>query len=165
MAMRFREAGTCEDLVSYTSAQYDNGLPYQTRAVDLALSYNFPLNRAFESLPGSLSMSLRATRALEASGIQNLSTFGAAPATDPCAAKLERADRQNYDLDGDFRVINQYRCVDLVGQIQEQHVHSWCGGHAQLARQPQPVVPGWQPHGHPRRRIHRWCGDRQAVHG
>ena len=107
-----------EDLVSYTSAQYDNGLPYQTRAVDLALSYNFPLNRAFETLPGSLSMSLRATRALEASGIQNLSTFGAAPATDPCAAKLERADRQNYDLNGNFRVINQYRCVDLVGQIQ-----------------------------------------------
>jgi outer membrane receptor protein involved in Fe transport len=113
------------DLVSYTSATYENGLPYQTRAVDLSLSYNFPLNRMFESIPGSVSLNVRGTRALEASGIQNFSTFGVALSTDPCARALELADVQNYNIDGtprrDFAgnqtVINQYRCVDLVGQL------------------------------------------------
>jgi outer membrane receptor protein involved in Fe transport len=115
-----------QDLVSYTSATYANGLPYQTRAVDISLSYSFPLSRAFESLPGSVALSLRGTRALEASGIQNLSTFGVALDTEPCARALELADKQNYNIDGSPRrdaagnqtVINDYKCVDLVGQIQ-----------------------------------------------
>jgi hypothetical protein len=116
-----------QDLVSYTSASYANGLPYQTRAVDLSWSYNFPLSRAFESVPGSVSLSVRGTRALEASGIQNLSGFGNPVSSDPCARKLELADPQNYNIDGTPRrdpttgvqtVINQYRCLDLVGQIQ-----------------------------------------------
>ena len=45
-----------EDLVSYTSATYENGLPYQTRAIDISLSYSFPLNRAFAQVPGSVSL-------------------------------------------------------------------------------------------------------------
>jgi outer membrane receptor protein involved in Fe transport len=115
-----------QDLVSYTSAQYVNSLPYQTRAVDLSLSYNFPLNRVFESVPGSLSMTLRGTRALEASGIQNTFTFGVPPSTDPCARALEQSDPKNFNIDGSplrdlftnaIVVNNSYRCVDLVGQI------------------------------------------------
>jgi hypothetical protein len=113
------------DLVSYTSASYDNGLPYQTRAIDLSLGYSFPLSRAFENVPGSMSLTVRGTRALEASGIQNFSTFGVNLSTDPCARALELADPQNYNIDGSPRlgaggvqtVINQYRCVDLVGQL------------------------------------------------
>jgi outer membrane receptor protein involved in Fe transport len=114
------------DLVSYTSASYANGLPYQTRAIDLSLSYNFPLNRAFENAPGSMSLNVRGTRALEASGIENLSQlFGVLLNTDPCGRELELADPQNYNPDGSPRlnpqgqqtVINQYRCIDLVGQL------------------------------------------------
>ncbi|HWL63557.1 MAG TPA: TonB-dependent receptor [Steroidobacteraceae bacterium] len=115
-----------QDLVSYTSASYANGLPYQTRAIDVSLSYNFPLSKAFESAPGSVALNIRGTRALEASGIENLSQlFGVLLNTDPCGRKLELADPQNYNTDGSPRldgqgrqtVINQYRCIDLVGQL------------------------------------------------
>jgi hypothetical protein len=114
------------DLVAYTSATYQNSLPYQNRSVDVAWNYNFPLSRAFESLPGSMSLTLRGTRLLEASGIQQLAGFGSPLNTQPCGRKLELADPQNYNLDGTPRrdlttgaqtVINQYNCINLVGQI------------------------------------------------
>ncbi|HTP40346.1 MAG TPA: TonB-dependent receptor [Steroidobacteraceae bacterium] len=54
-------------------ASYDtiptNGDPYQTRALDFSLDYLFPLNKLFENAPGSFSLTVRATRALEASGL------------------------------------------------------------------------------------------------
>ena len=106
-----------QELVSYTSASYQNGLPYRNRSVDVSLGYSFPLSRAFESLPGTMSINLRGTRLLEASGVQQTSTFGAAPNTQACGLALEQADIQNYDLDGNFRVVNRYNCVNLVGQI------------------------------------------------
>ncbi|HWL63561.1 MAG TPA: TonB-dependent receptor [Steroidobacteraceae bacterium] len=107
-----------QELVSYTSATPQNALPYQNRSVDISLGYNFPLSRAFESLPGSLSLNLRGTRLLEASGIQHTTTLlGGALNTDPCGAKYELADPQNYTLDGVFRLSNRYNCVNLVGQI------------------------------------------------
>jgi outer membrane receptor protein involved in Fe transport len=56
------------DIQSYRTGAPANSLPYQRRGVDFSMSYNFPLNRAFESLPGSLALSVRGTRALESSG-------------------------------------------------------------------------------------------------
>jgi outer membrane receptor protein involved in Fe transport len=59
-----------QDIVSYNSSRPSNGLPYQRRGLDLSLSYMFALSRAFESLPGSLSLTVRAQTALESSGLQ-----------------------------------------------------------------------------------------------
>ena len=110
------------DITAYTSARPQNGLPYQRRGIDFSLNYNFPLNRAFENLPGSLALTARGSRALESSGVSQFATFGSAAATDPCALKYEQADPQNYTLNNDgsqgtFRVLNVYRCLNLVGQI------------------------------------------------
>jgi len=111
-----------QDITAYTSARPQNGLPYQRRGIDFSLNYNFPLNRAFENVPGSMVLTVRGTRALESSGVSQLATFGSAAATDPCALKYEKADPQNYALNPDgsqgaFRVLNVYQCVNLVGQI------------------------------------------------
>jgi outer membrane receptor protein involved in Fe transport len=53
-----------QDLVSYSSGRPSNLLPYQTRGLDFSLSYLFPLSRAFETLPGNLSVTVRAQRAM-----------------------------------------------------------------------------------------------------
>ena len=58
------------DVVSYNTGQPTNGLPYYRRGFDLSWNYMFPLNRAFEDLPGSVSLTMRGTRALESSGYQ-----------------------------------------------------------------------------------------------
>jgi outer membrane receptor protein involved in Fe transport len=58
------------DIVSYNASRPSNGLPYQRRGIDVSWSYLLPLSRAFESLPGSLSLTVRAQRALESSGLQ-----------------------------------------------------------------------------------------------
>jgi outer membrane receptor protein involved in Fe transport len=95
-----------QDIITYNSARPINALPYQSRGMDLSMSYNFPLSRAFESVPGSLSLSLRGTRALEASGTQVLSSFGNTPTT--CAASNGVYDAAN---------LTCYIPRDLVGQI------------------------------------------------
>ena len=59
-----------QDIVSYNASRPSNRLPYQRRGIDLSLSYCSRLSRAFESLPGTLSLTDRAQRALEASGLQ-----------------------------------------------------------------------------------------------
>jgi hypothetical protein len=58
------------DILSYNTSRPTNGLPYQRRGIDLSLSYNFPLSKAFESLPGTVSLTVRAQRAMESSGLQ-----------------------------------------------------------------------------------------------
>jgi outer membrane receptor protein involved in Fe transport len=58
------------DIVSINSSRPQNLLPYQRRGIDLSWSYNFPLNRVVESLPGSMSLSVRGTRSLESSGVE-----------------------------------------------------------------------------------------------
>jgi outer membrane receptor protein involved in Fe transport len=63
------------DIVWYELAKPENGLPYQRRGVDLTLNYNFPLNRAFESLPGSVALTVRGQRALESSGAEAIFCF------------------------------------------------------------------------------------------
>jgi outer membrane receptor protein involved in Fe transport len=73
------------DIISYNSARPENGLPIRRRGVDLSWNYTFPLSRAFESLPGSVSLTVRAARALEASGTQVNSNLGNTPAN--CAER------------------------------------------------------------------------------
>ena len=113
-----------QDIVSYNSARPQNNLPTQRRGIDLSWNYMFPLNRAIEGLPGSVSLTLRATRALEASGLQvQSSAAGFGPNPQTCGASYDRKDPENYlDTDGDGErddlvVFNRYTCVDGVGQI------------------------------------------------
>jgi len=99
------------DIISYNSARPINVLPYQRRGMDLAWSYNFPLNRAFDSLPGSVALNLRATRAMESSGIQLSSggQLGGATFTEvTCNQVGGRWEGAN---------ANCYIPLDLVGQI------------------------------------------------
>ncbi len=93
-----------QDILNYNSARPVNQLPYQRRGLDLSLNYNFPLNRAFESLPGSVSLTLRGTRALEASGLQINSSLANTPAN--CTAQ-----------GGTYSDFNCYIPVNAVGQI------------------------------------------------
>jgi outer membrane receptor protein involved in Fe transport len=116
-----------EDLLSYNAARPTNSLPYQRRGIDFNLSYNFPLNRAFESLPGSVALNMRGSRAMESSGVQQTSGVSYGPNLNgECGAALDRADPTNYnpatgqfwrDAAGNTYVVNRYACVDLVGQI------------------------------------------------
>ncbi|HEX2617854.1 MAG TPA: TonB-dependent receptor [Flavobacteriales bacterium] len=121
-----------EDLESYDSARPQNSLPIWRKGVDFSLSYNFPLNRAFESLPGSVALSVRGTRALQSEAVrQETSLTGFANANpDPCGAAIERADPRNntpgYRTEAGTNrsifepngfVVNRYTCVDMVGQI------------------------------------------------
>ncbi len=112
-----------QDLVMYNAARPQNSLPYQRRGLDLSLNYNFPLNRAFESLPGSMSLTLRGQVAMESSGVrQESSAIGfyvagsgntvRTPNPDACGAALDAADPNNATFYG-----NRYTCVDQVGQI------------------------------------------------
>jgi hypothetical protein len=115
-----------QDLLSYNRDRPTNSLPYQRRGIDFSAGYTLPMNRAFESAPGSMSLNLRATKALESSGIQQSSGLlrGENPSGE-CGAALDRADPMNYDpATGEFwedfvgtYVVNRYQCVDLVGQI------------------------------------------------
>jgi outer membrane receptor protein involved in Fe transport len=117
-----------EDLQSYNADRPQNSLPVWRRGIDADISYNFPLSRVFENLPGSVALSLRANRALEARAVRQeytLSPTGFANANpDACGAAYERSDPQNntpgyvgntYYPNG--LIVNRYTCVDMVGQI------------------------------------------------
>jgi len=118
-----------EDLLSYNASRPTNSLPYKRRGIDFNASYNFPLNRAFETLPGSVGLNLRASKAMESSGIQQSTGLFRGPnPSGACGDALDRADPMNYPNNdpssGSFRtdgagayVVNRYQCVDLVGQI------------------------------------------------
>src|SRR5690606_28470499 len=134
-APQFDEAGNeipgsmdLQDLLSYNSSRPTNSLPYARRGIDFSASYSFPLNRAFETIPGTVALNLRASKALESSGIQQSSGlfYGENP-SGACGAALDAADPMNHagndlsnpirsDFNGPF-VVNRYQCVDLVGQI------------------------------------------------
>jgi outer membrane receptor protein involved in Fe transport len=102
-----------QDIVTYNSARPSNGLPYQRRGLDLSWNYMFPLSKAFEKLPGNLSLTVRATKALEASGIQLSSLTTAPPADYFCAGTFEPQLNDNGVVSGG----NCYTRIDLVGQI------------------------------------------------
>jgi outer membrane receptor protein involved in Fe transport len=135
-----------QDLVASSSARPSNLLPYQTRGLDLSLSYLFPLSRAFEELPGNISLTIRAQRAMEASGLQissstsgfydnlqgnpNATEAGVIRTFNPneCGRRYDAADPENNrpaQITQLGRIIpfnngfytNRYTCVDLVGQI------------------------------------------------
>jgi outer membrane receptor protein involved in Fe transport len=133
-----------EDIVSYSGSRPANLLPYQRRGLDLSLQYMFPLSRAFESLPGNISLTVRAQRAMEASGVQLTSNpngfyddaflLTRTPNPDACGAKFDAADPENsrratvtlgnqqFEFGpGTIRpsgfYTNRYTCIDLLGQI------------------------------------------------
>ncbi|HWL64324.1 MAG TPA: TonB-dependent receptor [Steroidobacteraceae bacterium] len=83
-----------QDIVSLNASRPANGLPYRRQGIDMSWNYQLPLSMAFERLPGSLSLTVRATRALESSGI-----------------------RQICDLNAQLRCEDRFAEVDLAGQI------------------------------------------------
>jgi outer membrane receptor protein involved in Fe transport len=118
-----------EDLEAYNSARPQNSLPIWRKGVDAALTYTFPLHRIADSLPGTMSLNIRAQRALVSRAVrqQTLATGFTTPNPDPCGAAYEAADPRNqtpgyggpngniYFPDG--IITNRYTCVDMVGQI------------------------------------------------
>jgi len=134
-----------QDVVSINTSRPQNLLPYQRRGIDLAWDFRFPLRAAFTDLPGSVALTVRATRALESSGVE-LQSVQCSP-TSLCTARLFRngeytgvapgtcADgdldlqiryrdpagtETSNDPNGTDYVLVGYNCarkVDLVGQI------------------------------------------------
>jgi outer membrane receptor protein involved in Fe transport len=87
-----------QDIVAYNASRPVNSFPYQRRGFDLAWNYQLPLGVAFQDAPGAISLTMRATRALESSGIQQIcGSFTAVNNTVQCT--------------------DQFAQVDLVGQI------------------------------------------------
>jgi outer membrane receptor protein involved in Fe transport len=132
------------DIISVNASRPQNLLPYQRRGIDFSWDYRFPLNRAFSDLPGSVTLTVRATRALEASGVElqsvqcNAVTCTArffrngeytAPAAGSCTngvidlqvrTRDPRGTETSADPNGTDFVLTGYNCVrrvDLVGQI------------------------------------------------
>lgn len=62
------------NIVAYTRAP-TNGDPFYRKGVDLAVDYSFPLNRVFESVPGSVQFRLDGTRALQSAGSEATGDF------------------------------------------------------------------------------------------
>jgi outer membrane receptor protein involved in Fe transport len=133
-----------QDIVSINTSRPQNLLPYQRRGIDLTWDYSFPLGLAFNNAPGTITLTVRATRALEASGVE-LQSVQCGPLT--CNARLFRNGEYTTPITGtcsdgvldlqiryrdpagtetaadpngtDF-VLQGYNCIrniDLVGQI------------------------------------------------
>ncbi len=130
-------------------------------------SYNFPLNRAFENLPGSVALSIRAQRAMEAKAVRqeftNSPTGFASANLNACGAAYERSDPQNntpgyvgntYYPNG--LIANRYTCVDMVGQIRSSTFIPGVGGVAEVDRQRHRHLHARQPHHQPVGALHRW---------
>jgi outer membrane receptor protein involved in Fe transport len=82
------------DIVAYNASRPTNSFPYQRRGVDFAWSYLFPLARVLDGLPGSVSMSMRATRTLESSGIQqSCGSFASVNNTTQCVDSFKPVDQ------------------------------------------------------------------------
>jgi outer membrane receptor protein involved in Fe transport len=121
-----------EDLESYNAARPQNSLPIWRKGVDFDVSYNFPLSRVVESLPGSVALSVRGTRALQSKAVRQETSLAGytSPNPDPCGAAIEAKDPRNHTpgyqtnpftnqpvfMPNGFTV-NRYTCLDLVGQI------------------------------------------------
>jgi outer membrane receptor protein involved in Fe transport len=116
-----------QDVVSYNSSRPENSLPIKRRGIDVALSYMFPLNRVFETLPGTVSLTVRGTRALEASGIQVIS-FSDITRQQPGYSLTNPPERNFCNVRGGTLELGEERTgglqggncfipVDMVGQI------------------------------------------------
>ncbi len=98
------------DIIYVNSSRPSNLLPYRRRDINFSLSYLFPLNKAFEDVPGSMSLTVRAVRALEASGIQQtVSQRVTSSGQLNCNAVANR--------DGILICNEVLQPIDLVGQI------------------------------------------------
>jgi outer membrane receptor protein involved in Fe transport len=86
------------DIVSYNAGRPTNNLPYRRRGLDLSWNYLLPLHAAIPSLPGSVALTIRGTRALESSGV--LQTCGSFTS-----------------IDGTFQCVDTFTKVELVGQV------------------------------------------------
>jgi outer membrane receptor protein involved in Fe transport len=60
-----------QDIVSHNARRPVNGLPYKRRGIDLSWNYLLPMHALLPRVPGTLSLTVRATRALESSGVQH----------------------------------------------------------------------------------------------
>jgi outer membrane receptor protein involved in Fe transport len=114
ITFRLRADGSIDtdDIIYVNTSRPANGLSYQQRNLDLSWSYMFPLSSAFESVPGNLSLSIRASRALEASGIQQGVQQRVVAGTTDLNCVFAPINR-----DGIITCQEQLRRVDLVGQI------------------------------------------------
>jgi outer membrane receptor protein involved in Fe transport len=104
------------DILSFNSARPENSLPIKRRGIDVAWSYSFPLSRVFEVVPGSMSLSLRGSRALEASGIQHIAFANIN--TQPVGFCASRGG--TLELNGVVEGVQGGNClvpVDFVGQM------------------------------------------------
>jgi outer membrane receptor protein involved in Fe transport len=104
------------DILSYNASRPENALPIKRRGIDVSANYTFQLSRLFERAPGSMSFTIRGTRALEASGFQHIA-FGNIGDQQPgfCASRGGVLEL-NAPVDG----IQGGNClvpVDMVGQI------------------------------------------------
>jgi hypothetical protein len=117
-----------QDLLSYNSSRPVNGLPYQRRGIDVSLGYSFPLSTLFESVPGSASLTVRGTRALESSGFQLSSTAALAGAVGAqqnmppgysCLGERQDVRDDSVLINGVGLLLgaNCLTAVDLTGQI------------------------------------------------
>ncbi|MDQ2640188.1 MAG: TonB-dependent receptor [Pseudomonadota bacterium] len=98
------------DILYVNASRPANGLTYRQRNVDVTLSYNFPLSRMMEALPGNMSLSIRGSRALEASGIeQTVDRRVTSSGELNCNGTLNR--------DGILICNEELRRVNLVGQL------------------------------------------------
>jgi outer membrane receptor protein involved in Fe transport len=83
-----------QDIVSHNSRRPMNGLPYQRRGIDLSWNYLLPMHSVLPRVPGMLSLTVRATRSLESSGVRHV-----------C------------DLNATLQCEDEFIQVDQVGQI------------------------------------------------
>ena len=98
------------DVLYVNASRPQNGLTYRQRNVDVSASYSFPLSRLVDTLPGTMSLSIRGSRALEASGIeQTVSRRVTSTGELNCNA--------TFNADGILVCNEELRRVNLVGQI------------------------------------------------
>jgi outer membrane receptor protein involved in Fe transport len=101
------------DIIYINTSRPRNGLRYQQRNLDLSLQHMFPISRVFEEIPGNLSLTIRASRALEASGDEQGVQQRVVPGTLNLNCVATVADN--------IAVCNEViRRVDLVGQIRSR---------------------------------------------
>ncbi|MFO7324500.1 MAG: TonB-dependent receptor [Pseudomonadota bacterium] len=98
------------DILYVNSSRPMNGLNYRQRNIDLTATYVFPLNRVFESVPGSIMFDIRASRGLESSGVQQT-------VEQRVTSTGELNCVGTFNQDGILICNEQQRRIDLIGQI------------------------------------------------
>lgn len=111
------------DIVAYNASRPMNSFPYQRRGIDFAWSYLFPLANVFEALPGSVSLSMRATRALESSGIQqSCGSYASVNNTAQCEDSFTAVDQAGQIRSSVF-IPGVAASPDWTGNIMASYLH------------------------------------------